>query len=190
MPVIKVVNSNYFNTNLYKSGGTQYIENTITFPTAPDTATIYLSEDIFYETGDYVLFDYSESSAGTPVLGDVAQVNFDTSDLTLSDFAYLTDKPAEKKVILTVRGKADGGTQYITGVLNISAPMTINLGPILFNAPGTYILFDWTESVEVTPFVGSITNITVVPPAGRAVDTSVSPNGCAISGDTITVKLV
>jgi hypothetical protein len=190
MPVIKVANSNYLGENYYRQGGTQYIENTITFPTSPDTATIYLSNDIYYVTGEYVLFDYTESSAGTPVLGNIAQVNFDTSDLILSDYAYLTDKPAEKKIILTVRGKADNGTQYITGVLDITAPITISLGNTLFNSPGTYTLFDWTESVEPTPFVGSITNITVVPPPGRAIDTLVSSNGCAISGSTITVKLV
>ena len=190
MPIIKVGNANYLGENYYRSGGTQYIENTITFPTFPDTATIVLSNDIFYITGEYVLFDYSESSAPTPVSGSVGQVIFDTSNLSLSDYAYLTDKPSEKKIILTVRGKADNGTQYITGVLDISNPILINLGNILFNAPGTYTLFDWTESVEPTPFVGSITNITVVPPPGRAIDTFVSSNGCAISGSTITVTLI
>jgi hypothetical protein len=191
MPIVKVINSNFFNTvSLYKTGGTQYIENTITFPTAPDSATIYLSDDVFFETGDYVLFDYSQSASPTPVLGSISTVNFDLSDLTLSDYAFLTNKTLEKKIILTLRGRSNVGTQYITGVLNISSPMTINLGTVMFNSAGTYTLFNWNESVEPTPFVGSISNITIVTPPGRTVDTSVSPNGCAISGNTITVKLI
>lgn len=171
----------------YLSGGTQYIENVLTLPTSPDTTTIYLSNDVFTEPGDYVLFDYSESTAPTPVVGNLSQVIIDVSELMLSDNYLLTDNTGEKKIILTLYGKADNGTQYINGTLNISAPMTINLSPSLFRTSGTYTLFDWSGGGS---FTGSITNITIIPPSGRSVDTGVSPNGCAVSGSTITVKLV
>jgi hypothetical protein len=185
MPIVSV--HRWVSGSPYLEGGTQYIENVLTLPTSPDTTTIYLANNVFTEPGDYVLFDYSESTAPTPVVGDLSQVIIDVSDLLLSDNYLLTNNTSEKKIILTLYGKADNGTQYINGTLNISSPMTIYLDATLFRSSGTYTLFDWSGGGS---FTGSITNITIIPPSGRAVDTGVSPNGCAVSGSTITVKLI
>lgn len=169
----------------YQTEGSQYIENVLTLPTAPDTSTIFLGREV-YNTGTYVLFDYSESTSGTPVTGSLSQVTVDVSDLPWASSATLANDTARECITVTIQGAATNGTQYITGILNISAPMTIYLSYQLFASAGTYTLFDYSAG----SFVGSITNITVVPPAGRFIDTSVSPNGCATSGSTITVKLL
>lgn len=54
--------------------GAQYIENVLTLPTSPDTTTIVLSSTIYTSPGTYVLFDYSASGAGTPVVGQISQI--------------------------------------------------------------------------------------------------------------------
>lgn len=81
---------------------------------------------------------------------------------------------------------SDNGTQFVSGTLNISAPTNIYLSSDLYGTAGKYKLFDFTGG----SFTGSITNITIFPPAGRSVNTGVSPNGCAIAGSTITVSLI
>ena len=184
--MLNVVRKIVPNVPSYQIDGTQYIENEITFPTAPDTTTIYLSEDLYTYPGKYVLFDYSESTSLTPVSGDLSQVNIDISDLSLSTSYKLFNSISEKKIILQLQGRLDGGTQYINGTLTINDPVTIYLDSKVFSY-GTYTLFDWSGGGS---FSGSITNITIIPPTGYFVDKNVSPNGCAISGSTITVKLV
>lgn len=56
------------------SEGTQYIENTLTLPSSPDTATLYLDPSIYTQAGYYIIFDYTESAAPTPVSGSIAQL--------------------------------------------------------------------------------------------------------------------
>ncbi|MBU6287404.1 MAG: hypothetical protein KGS10_04475 [Chloroflexi bacterium] len=165
----------------YLADGTQYIENEVVFP-ASGTTTIYLSREIF-GCGSYVLFDYTASSSANPVqnLGNLA---LDISDLLLAGSYSITNVPTQKVVIATLNANPSNGTQYVEGTLNLSGATTIVLAPELYATPGTYVLFEYGS------LVGSITNITILPPGGRSVDTGVSPNGCADTGTTITVTLL
>lgn len=173
---------------IFRTEGTQYIRGVLTLPTYPDTATIYLSPDVYKYPGTFIVFDYSKSTASTPVQGDLAQVSVDGTGLVYSNTVGPLVNHEDRKVITVTLSNtsapSNNGTQYIDGTLTINSPMTVELAADLFGAPGTYILFSYAT------FVGSITNITIIPPPGRFIDTSVSPNGCAISGSTITVKLV
>lgn len=173
-------------TVLYFDEGTQFIHNVLTLPTSPDTATLQLGSVVYTRPGVYAIFDYSNSTAGTPVVGDIAQVIIDDSALVGMDAGPLVNDTARKIITctLTPNSSYTQGTQYVDGNLNISASTTIHLSIDIFGGPGTYTLFTFGT------FTGSITNITIVPPAGRVVDTGVSPNGCAISGSTITVTLL
>jgi hypothetical protein len=167
----------------YRVDGVQYIENVLTLPTAPDTATIYLGR-YTYSGGTYALFDYSTSTAGTPIVGDLAQVVVNTSDLFLASSGTLANDTTFKIITVTLTSKADNGQQFVDGTLTIGGPMTISLHRNLYGSAGTYTLFAFGT------LVGSITDITIVPPSGLSVDTSVSPNGLAVVGSTITVTLV
>jgi hypothetical protein len=182
VPVVRIATRGLPN---YNFDGAQYIDNVLTLPTAPDTTTVALSREI-YNTGTYVLFDYRASSAPTPVVGSVTQIVLDTSDLIVASGGTVSNDTANKLIIVTLVGSPDNGTQFVDGVLDISAPTTIYLSADLYNTAGTYTLFDFTGG----SFVGSITNITIVPPGGRAINTGVSPNGCALVGNTITVSLI
>ena len=86
----------------YEVGGTQYIENEITFPTAPGIFTIYLYPSTYPGPGKYILFDYSSSNSNTPVLGDINQVTFDISLLTNVNSWTLNNNTSAKKIILTL----------------------------------------------------------------------------------------
>lgn len=163
-------------------GGTQYITGELVFPTAPNTATVVLSPNI-YSTGTYVLFDYSESTSSNPVQ-NLSQMILDISLLVLVQSATAVNDSSRKRVLVTLYGKSDNGVQYVDGTLDISTGVIIELDAALYASSGTYTLFTFTT------FVGSVSNLTIVPPNGRYVDTSVSPNGCAIVGNTLTVTLI
>jgi hypothetical protein len=166
-----------------RSGGTQYITGELVFPAAPGSATIMLNAE-FYQTGTYVLFDYSASVSANPVQ-NLSRLYVEVSGLpNFSGSVVVTNNTITKQILVTIYGNSNNGTQYVDGTLTISGPITITLSAFTHGAPGTYTLFSYGS------LVGSITDITIVPPTGRSVDTTVSPNGCAISGSTITVKLI
>lgn len=165
-----------------KSGGTQYITGELVFPASPGTATVILSASI-YGTGIYCLFDYSASESATPVQ-NLSQMVVDISNLDFAGSYSITDDADLKKVLITINSKYDNGTQYVDGVLTIGGPITITLSGITHGTAGTYTLFSYNS------LVGSISDITIVPPSGRYIDSRVSPNGCAIVNNTITVSLI
>jgi hypothetical protein len=165
----------------YIFDGTQFIDNEVVFP-ASGTTTIHLSRDIF-GTGQYALFDYSASSSATPVQ-NLSNVVLDISDLILATSYTLVDDPAQNVIVATLFADPNNGTQYIDGTLTISGQTLIWLAPELYATAGTYTLFSYSA------LVGSISDIVIIPPPGRQVDTTISANGCAISGTTITVTLV
>lgn len=173
----------------YLTNGVQYIDNVLTLPSSPDTATVFLGRNV-YSSGTYALFDYSGSLAGTPIVGSLSQVSVDISDLVavgiVSSASALTNDTTNKVITVTLNASSTNGTQYVEGTLTISSPMTIHLAAELYGTPGTYILFSYGS------FVGSVSNITIVPPTGRSVDTSVSANGCAndVGNSRITVTLL
>ncbi len=188
MPIVSVHRQGA--STRYIESGTQYIQDQLIIPSS-GTATVYLSSDVYTTPGYYVLFDYSESTNGTPVSGSLSNLAVDVSDLDSNIFSgsyNLTNNTADKKIILMLQGNLNSGTQYIeSGTLTISSPMTIYLSKIIHNTPGEYVLFDWSSSGS---FVGDISNISIVTPPGRLVDVGVSSNGCRIVGNTITVTLV
>ena len=173
------------NTNRFvKNAATQHIDTALTLPSAGSDVTVYLGPNAFSEPGAYVLFDYSKATSATPLTGDTTKLVLDGTGLINASSPALVHSVSERKIYINTLGVATNGTQYIDGTLTISGPTTIYLAPELYRAPGTYTLFSYTT------LSGSISDITIVPSAGRSVDTSVSANGCAISGSTITVTLV
>jgi hypothetical protein len=187
MPVTSVHRVKFITYPEYKYEGTQYITGVLTLPTSPDTTTVYLGGDLYRYPANYVLFDYSESTEVTPLVGSISQIVLDTSDLDsplLSGSATLIHDTVNKKIIAALGAESTVGTQYIDGVLTINSPMTITLSSDLYSVAGTYVLFDWSSSVDPTPFVGSVSNISVVPPAGRIV------SSLQVVGNTITIVLI
>jgi len=173
----------------YLTGGTQYINDQLVLPPSGST-TFYLSPTIFTRPGSYVLFDYLGSANPTPISGSLSSISIDLTGFNTALFSgtySITDVTGEKKVILTLFTNANAGTQYVNGELTINSSVTLYLSSTLYNTAGTYILFDWSGGGS---FTGSVSNLFIVPPPGRAVDTGVSSNGCAISGSTITVTLI
>lgn len=162
----------------FEEGGTQYVDGVLTFG---NPTTIILSNAVFGQTGDYVLFDYSDGSfpGGQTELNNNVTINDD--DLALSQFFSLTDDTANSRIILSLRSNPTNGCQYVDGVLTISNPITVVLNAALYKTAGTYTLFDWSGTGS---FVGSATNITLIPPAGRSV---ASPP--AVVGSTIQFTL-
>ena len=160
----------------FEEGGTQYVDGVLSF-TGP--MTIYLSNAVFGQTGDYVLFDYSDGSFPTPA--QLSNVTVNDDDLALSQFSSLTDDTANSRIILSLISNPTNGCQYVDGVLTISNPMTVVLNGALYKTAGTYTLFDWSGGGS---FVGSASNITLSPPAGRSV-----ASAPAVVGSTIQFTL-
>lgn len=185
MPLVRV--QRYAPAVVYLGGGTQYMEpgTTLAFPGA---TTIVLSNAVYTATGSYILFDYSAAGASFP--GGQAQLNanvvpyVDDSDLTLSGFGSLTDDTVAKKIILTLQSNPTNGCQYIESgkVLDLSGgTVNVYLNSALYATPGTYFLFDWSAGGS---FVGSASNLNIIPPSGLTV--SVPP---AVAGNTIQFTL-
>lgn len=165
----------------YRTEGTQYIDGEVIFPSS-GTTTVYLSRDI-YASGVYRLFDYSASTSSSPVQ-NLSNLTIDISDLLLASAATIANDAARKVVTVELTALTSNGTQYIDGTLNIAGPVSVYLAEDLYGTAGTYVLFEFVS------LSGSVANLTVYPPVGRRLDTSVSGNGCAISGSTITCTLI
>ena len=74
------------------------------------------------------------------------------------------------------------GTQYVDGPLVIEGTFTVTLDAAVYNAPGLYILIDYTNGSFATP--SQVSNIVLNPPAGRSV-----VSGPTVSGKTIVFQL-
>lgn len=160
----------------FKEGGTQYLVDGAELSFDPGS-TIVLSEGVFGETGDYVLFDYSDGAF--PVPAELSNVTVDTSGLILSGNYTLTDDTANSRIILSLKSRPDNGTQYVTGDLDITAPMIVILNASLFATAGTYVLFEVTGTI--TP--GSAANINCISLKGLSAGTPV------VVGNQIKVTL-
>jgi hypothetical protein len=160
--------------------GQQFVDGLLTLPTLPATTTVYLDGDVYFYPGEYVLFSYGSLS------GDVGAITLDITGLTsgFTDSAYLVHQPTQSRILVVVTGATTNGTQYVEGTLTIGGPTQIVLDADLYGGPGVYTLFSFGS------LVGSVSDLVIVPPAGRFPDASISPNGCAVSGSTITLTLV
>ena len=163
-------------TAQFIEGGTQYLENGAQLSFAPGS-TIALSNGVFGETGNYILFDYSAGSFPTP--SQLSNVTVDTSGLALSGDYTLTNDPDNYRVVLSLKSRPDNGTQYVEGDLNITAPITMMLRADLYATPGDYVLFDVTGTIAA----GSETKIQCVSLKG------LSAGAPSISGNQIKVTL-
>lgn len=175
MPLIYV--QRYVVEEAFLEGGTQYVDGVLSF-TGP--TTIYLSNEVFDQAGNYVLFDYLGGSFPTPA--QLSNVTVDDSSLVLSQFYSLTDDPTNSRIILSLRSRGSNGTQFVDGVLDISAPVSIYLSATLYATAGTYTLFDWSGGGS---FTGSASNISLYPlKSGRQV-----VSGPTVVGSTIQFTL-
>lgn len=175
-------NKNRFIAN----AATQYIDTSLTLPSGGADVTVKLGPLVFSEPGSYVLFDYSESTSVTPISGDSSKLILDGSDLINASNPALVHSVSERKIYVNLLGVSSNGTQFIDGDLSIGIhSVNIYLSPELYRAPGTYVLFSFGGTL-----FGSISSLVIWPSAGRSVDTSVSPNGCALVGNTITITLI
>ena len=151
--------SRYVVAETIKEGGTQYLDGAaLTFG---GSTTIYLSNDVFPETGDYILFDYSAGSFnfgayanGQAMLDALVSVNVD--DLETSGAAVLTDEPAASRVKLTLLSRPTNGKQFVEGDLDFAGATTMFLTDVLYATAGTYELF------EVTGTISNLSNLTCV----------------------------
>lgn len=180
MPVISV--HRYVTTVVGPSmDGAQFIDGDLTIESSPATKpVIKLTQELYAATGSYVLFEY-----GGTVVGSLSDLTIDDSALALSSFASLTNDTTNKQIILALQSKATNGTQYIDGDLTIAGATTLVMSKALCKTAGTYVLFDVTGTITA----GSLANLTVTVPQGRALDPAVSPNPF-IDGTQIKITLV
>ena len=147
--------SRYFIPETIKEGGTQYIDNggVLKFDGA---TTIYLSNSVFPETGQYILFDYSAGSFPGGA-ADLANVTVNVDDLEQSGAAVLTDEPANGRVLLSLLSRPTNGKQFVEGDLDFAGSTTMFLNDVLYATAGTYELF------EVTGTISNLSNLTCLP---------------------------
>lgn len=181
MPVITV---HRYSTGVVapSMSGTQFIDGDLTIESSPATKpVIKLARALYNSIQSYVLFKYTGS-----VIGSLSDITIDDSDLTqaAAGASPLSNDTAKKQVILTLISSPTNGTQYIDGDLVISGTTAIKLDKNLYKTAGTYVLFDVGGTIT-----GSVSNIQIEAPAGRAVDPALSPNPY-IDGNQIKVKLI
>lgn len=179
MPLIYV--QRYEKAAAFVEGGTQYVEGALSFGAG---TVIYLSESVFSETGNYILFDYSAGSFAGGQSQLNSNVTVDASALILSGvtspgsgIAVLEDDTLNKRIILKLISKPTNGKQFVEGNLNFAGSTTMILSEALYKTQGTYELF------EVTGTISNLSNLTVLSAAGW---TAGSP---FIDGNIIKVTL-
>ena len=177
MPLVYV--QRYVPATTFIAGGTQYVDGVLTFA---GPTTIYLSNEVYGATGDYILFDYSGGSFPGGQAALDANVTMNSSALLLSSVSAVTDDPTNKRITLSLVSNPTNGCQFVDGVLTISNPIDVYLSSLLYATAGTYTLFDWSGGGS---FVGSASNITLHPPGGLNVATPPY-----VAGNTIKFTLV
>lgn len=177
MPIVSV---HRYATAALNTNGTQYVNGNLTIESAPAVKpTIQLTQALYSEAGRYLLIKYSGTFTGS--LDDLA---IDDTGLSYSSYsAPLVHDTAKKEIYLTLVSRPTNGTQYVNGNLVINAGATLVMSDSLCKTAGTYILF------EVAGTINGLSNLTVDPPVGRALDPAVSPNPF-IDGTQIKVTLV
>ena len=175
--------SRYFVAETIKEGGTQYLDNgaALTFGGA---TTIYLTNAVFPETGEYILFDYSAGSFnfGAYANGQAmldARVTVNVDDLTTSGAAVLTDEPANGRVKLTLLSRPTNGKQFVEGNLDFAGTTQMFLDEVLYATAGTYELFEVGETIT------GVANLSCVP-----LKSGLSAGTPFIDGNIIKVTLV
>lgn len=164
MPVVSV---HRYATAALLTNGAQYIDGNFTITSAPATKpVIALTQSLYSEAGRYLLFKYSGTFSGS-----LDDLSIDDTALSYSSYsAPLVHNTDKKEVYLTLVSRPTNGTQYVDGNLTINAGATFVMSDTLCKTAGTYILFD------VTGTITGLSNLTVDPPVGRALDPAVSPN--------------
>lgn len=166
MPLVYV--QRYQKPQALIEGGTQYIEGALSFGAG---TVIYLSEAVFSQTGNYVLFDYSAGSfpGGQSQLN--SNVSVDASALILSGvaapsgFNVLEDDTINKRIILKLQSNPTNGKQFVEGNLDFAGSTTMILSDTMYKTAGTYELF------EVTGTISNLSNLSVVSAAGFSAGT-------------------
>lgn len=161
----------YYIPQMFKVGGTQYVDGALTFS---GPTTIVLSNSVFTETGDYILFDYSAGSfpGGQAELDANVTPYIDDSALGLSGFGSLTDDTTNKRVVLSLQSNPTNGKQFVEGDLTINDGASWFLSSSLFLTPGTYQLAEFTGSLVATLSGGSpnyLTGLSIYSLAGLTV---------------------
>ena len=162
-------------TTTILEGGTQYVAGTLSFGSG---TTIYLADEVFGATGQYVLFDYSSGSFPGGQAELDANVTVNTDALVLSSAPVLIDDTANKRILLDLNSRPTNGKQYVEGDLTISGSTTMILSATLYATAGTYELF------EVTGTITGVGNLSVLSAAGLSAGTPF------IDGNKIKVTLV
>lgn len=179
MPLIYV--QRYEKPQAFIEGGTQYVEGALSFAAG---TTIYLSEAVFSETGNYILFDYADGTfpGGQAELN--SNVTVDASDLLLSGVAapsgisVLENDTLNSRIILKLVSNPTNGKQFVEGNLDFAGSTTMILSEAMYKTAGTYELF------EVTGTISNLSNLSVVSAAGFTAGTPF------LVGNIIKVTLV
>lgn len=169
--------SRYFVAETIKEGGTQYLDSDAQLKFDGAT-TIYLSNSVFPETGEYILFDYSAGSfpGGS---AELANVTVNVDDLVTSGAAVLTDEPANGRVKMTLFSRPTNGKQFVEGNLDFAGTTQMFLDEVLYATVGTYELF------EVTGTITGVANLSCVP-----LKSGLTAGAPFIDGNIIKVTLV
>ncbi len=174
MPVVSVHNPNALNSPTVSTNGTQYVEGILNISSA---MTVYLNSAVYTSGGYYVLFDYSAGS----FTGNVSNITINTTGTPDLTFNSIINDTANSRILISLDQDKTDSIQYVDGVLNISAAMTIYLNADLFGSEGVYTLFDFSGG----SFTGSASNITVVP-----LKSGLSGGVPYVDGSTIKVRLL
>lgn len=161
--------------------GAQFVDGDLVIESAPAVKPVFkLTHALYPTTAQYVLFKY-----GGSVVGSLSDLTVDDSDLALSQVNSVVNDTVNKQVVLTLQSRSTNGTQYVDGDLNVTAPVPVVLSKTLVKTAGTYVLFD----VGGTISGGTLANLQVQIPTGRALDPAQSPNPY-IDGNQIKIKLL
>ena len=161
----------WFVPQTFKVGGTQYVDGVLTFS---GPTTIVLSDGVFGETGDYILFDYSAGSfpGGQAELDANVTPYIDDTALGLSGFGSLTDDTANKRVVLSLLSNPTNGKQFVDGDLTIADGASWFLSSSLYATANTYEVVEVTGTVTATLSGGSpnyLTGLSIYSLAGKTV---------------------
>lgn len=132
--------------------GTQYVDGQLTFN---GNTQFVLDAAIFTQTGNYVLFDYTNGSfpGGQNALDLYVTGVMSNGDSNLSGVQGFTDDPVNKRVLLVLGSNPTNGKQFVDGNLTFTGPTTLYLDASLYKTAGTYQLFEVTGTVTGLSYV-------------------------------------
>jgi hypothetical protein len=151
MPVIKI------NRKVFGPSSYDISHNVTGALNLTSRTSVYIDSGSFLGAGEYRLLTYSTLSLSPSLVSVRSALNITTYNNNYEAYAYISGSAIFASIVDTSTINKDHIQTLDNGLLTIAGPTSIELDSSIFNAAGSYALFDY----RLGDISGSLSDITV-----------------------------